>query len=240
MKKIVLSIEGMTCSACSNGLEKLLNKQDGIINASVNLVMNSANIEYDEKKIPLNDLNEFVEKAGFKSLGIFNYEREQKKDLHEKNRLIVLTIFSLLILYISMSHMIGLPSIPFLNMMNHPINYAICLFLITTIILILCRKILLNGFKSIINETPNMDILVTTGVIASYLFSIYGTYRIINGDKSFVNNLYFESAAIVLFFIEVGKYIENKNKNKTKEALQQLVTITPKEATIVREGAECK
>ena len=79
MKKILLKIDGMTCSACSSGLEKYLNKQDGIINASVNLVMNNASIEYDDKKLKLEDLEKFVSKAGFESLGIDNFEKEQKK-----------------------------------------------------------------------------------------------------------------------------------------------------------------
>ena len=89
MKKIILSIEGMTCSACSSGLEKYLNKQDGIINATVNLIMNNASIEYDEKKLKLEDLNRFVKEAGFTSLGKDNLEFKEKNDKKEKNRLII-------------------------------------------------------------------------------------------------------------------------------------------------------
>lgn len=238
MKKVILSIDGMTCSACSNGLEKYLNKQDGIKTASVNLVMNNASIEYDSSKLSLEDLDKFVEKAGFKSLGIDTFEKEQRKNSNEKYRLIAQSVFSILILYVSMSHMVGLPVIPYLNMINYPLNYSVCLLILTTIVLILGYKILRNGVKNLIHKTPNMDTLVTIGVAASFLYSLFGTIMIIKGKTEYVENLYYESAAIVIFFIEIGKFIENKNKNKTKEALQELMTITPKDAIIIRDGKE--
>ena len=111
MKKVLLKIGGMTCSACSSGLEKYLNKQDGIKLASVNLVMNNANIEYDDERLSLQDVEKFVDKAGFESLGIDNFEKEEKKNSFEKYKIILITIFSLIILYISMGSMIGLPEI---------------------------------------------------------------------------------------------------------------------------------
>ena len=239
MKKVILSIDGMTCSACSNGLEKYLNKQKGIKEATVNLVMNTASIEYDEKSLTLADLDKFVAEAGFKSLGIDTFEKEQRKNSNEKFKLIAITIISIIILYISMAHMVHLPQIPFLNMMKHPINYAICLALLTIIVLILGRDIIKNGIKNLIHRTPNMDTLVTIGVFASFLYSVQRTFKIIKGNTDYVENLYYESAAIVVFFIEIGKFIENRNKNKTKEALQKLMTITPKNATIIRNNEEC-
>ena len=238
MKKVILAIDGMTCSACSNGLEKYLNKQRGIKTATVNLVMNNASIEYDDKILSLDDLDRFVEKAGFKSLGIDKFELEQKKCSKEKYKLIAITVFSILILYISMSHMVGLPTIPFLNMMKYQLNYAISLLILTIFVLILGIDILRNGIKNLIHKTPNMDTLVTIGVLASFVYSLFGTYMIIQGKVNYAENLYYESAAIVIFFIKIGKYVENRNKNKTKEALQKLVTITPKNATIIRNNKE--
>ena len=238
MKKVLLKIDGMTCSACSSGLEKYLNKQDGIKQATVNLIMNNANIEYDDKKLTLEQVEKFVEKAGFTSLGIDNFEKEEKKKSNKKYKLIAITIISILVLYISMSHMIGLPVIPFLNMMTHPVNYAISLFILTTIVLILGKDIIKNGYKNLIHKTPNMDTLVMIGVLASYIYSIYGTIQILKGHAMNVESLYFESTAIVIFFIEIGRYAENKNKDKTKEAMQQLMTITPNNAVILRDGQE--
>ena len=238
MKKVLLKIDGMTCSACSTGLEKYLNKQDGIKQATVNLIMNNANIEYDDRKLNLEQVEKFVEKAGFLSLGIDNFEKEEKKKTNEKYKLLAITVISILVLYISMSHMVGLPVIPFLNMMVYPVNYAISLFILTTIVLILGKDILRNGYKNLIHKTPNMDTLVMIGVLASYIYSIYGTIQILKGHTMHVEELYYESAAIVIFFIEIGRYIENKNKDKTKEALQQLMTITPNNAAILKEGKE--
>ena len=240
MKKVLLKIDGMTCSACSSGLEKYLNKQNGIKEAVVNLVMNNASVEYDDTKLTLEQVEKFVEKAGFTSLGIDNFEKDEKKKSNEKYKLIGITIISLLVLYISMSHMVGLPVIPFLHMLNHPINFAVALFILTTIVLVMGRDILKNGYKNLIHKTPNMDTLVTIGVLASYIYSIYGTIQILKGQKDYVENLYYESAAIVIFFIKIGKFVENKNKDKTKEAIQKLVKITPESATIKVNGKETK
>ena len=238
MKKVLLKIDGMTCSACSSGLEKYLNKQDGIVQASVNLIMNNANIEYDDTKLTLEQVEKFVEKAGFESLGIDNFERQEKKKSNQKYALIALTIISIIILYISMAQMVGLPALPYLSMMEHPLNYAICLFVLTTICITFGWDIIKNGYKNLIHKTPNMDTLVMVGVLASYIYSIYGTIEIIQGHTMHVHSLYFESAAIVIFFIKIGRYIENKNKDRSKEALSQLMSITPNHASILRDGVE--
>ena len=200
--------------------------------------MNTASIEYDEKKLKLEDLDRFVEKAGFKSLGIDTFEKEVRKKSNEKYKLILIGVFSIVTMYVSMAHMIGLPQIYGLNMMINPVNYSICLLVLTLIVLFLGKSILKNGIKNLIHKTPNMDTLVTIGVMASFLFSVYGTIRVIQGNSEFVHSLYFESATMVIFFIEIGKFIENKNIDKTKEALKNLMTITPKNATIIRDGKE--
>ena len=238
MKKVLLKIGGMTCSACSSGLEKYLNKQDGVVRANVNLVMNNASIEYDDKKLSLKDIEKFVDKAGFESLGIDNLKKEERKKSGEKINLILTSIFSIAILYVSMAHMIGLPDIPFLSMMEHPLNYAVSLLVLTTVVLGLGYNILKNGIKNLIHGTPNMDTLVTIGVLASFIYSVYETVQIFLGDASFVHLLYYESAAIVIFFIRIGKYVEGINTDKTKEAIQELMTITPNSAVVEGDGKE--
>ena len=131
MKKINLSIDGMTCSACSNGLEKYLNKQKGILNATVNLVMANATIEYDEKLLNQEKLEEFVKKAGFKSLGEFKEIKIEEKGKKEKVEFIIFTILAIVLMYISMGHMINLPTIPFLNPHTNTTNYMISLLILT-------------------------------------------------------------------------------------------------------------
>ena len=238
MKKVLLKIGGMTCSACSSGLEKYLNKQDGVVQANVNLVMNNASVEYDDKKISLGDIEKFIDKAGFESLGIDNLKKEDRKKSGEKVNLILTSIFSILILYVSMAHMIGLSDIPLISMMEHPLNYAVSLLVLTTIVLGLGYNILKNGIKNLMHGTPNMDTLVTIGVFASFIYSLYETVQIFLGDASYVHSLYYESAAIVIFFIKIGKYVEGINTDKTKEAIQELMTITPNSAVIERDGKE--
>lgn len=236
MQKVILSIGGMSCSACSSGLEKYLNKQEGIINASVNLVLANALIEYDDS-LTLDDLNRFIKEAGFSSLGIYN-EISDDKHKNEKIYLIVFGVLSVLVLYISMSHMVHLPVIPFLNMTDYPINYSLCLLILSTPFLFYDFDILKNGYKNLIHKTPNMDTLVSIGVLSSFLYSVFGTFMIFIGKVEYVENLYFESACLVLFFIKFGRFIDSKSKEKTKVAIKDLVQITPTKAILKRNDGE--
>lgn len=240
MKKVVLSIDGMTCSACSNGLEKYLNKQNGIKSATVNLVMANALIEYDENILNLETLEKFVEEAGFKSLGIYNENSEKKQNKNEKVKFIIFSVLAVALMYISMGHMIGLPNFSFLDMHMHPLIYAGTLLALTIAFVVYGFDIIKSGCKNLIHKAPNMDTLVAMGVITSILYSIYGMYMIAKGHHEYVENLYFESAAIVIFFIKLGRYIDGISKDKTKEAIQKLVQITPKEAVIKVNGEEKK
>ena len=192
MKKIILAIDGMTCSACSNGLEKYLNKQNGIHTANVNLVMANVTIEYDEKILDLSKLEEFIKQAGFKSLGEFKEIKIETKSKKEKNKFIIFTVFACFLMYIAMGHMIKLPSIPFLDSHDHAINYMISLLILTIAFLIYGFDILKNGYKNLIHKTPNMDTLVTIGVLSSFIYSLYNMYLVFSGDHHSVMNLYFE------------------------------------------------
>ena len=238
MKKIILSIDGMTCSACSNGLEKYLNKQDGISNASVNLVMANATIEYDEKLLNQEKLEEFVKEVGFKSLGEFKEIKIEQKNKIETIKLIIFTILAIILMYIAMGHMINLPTIPFLAPHTNSINYTICLFILAICFIIYGFDILKNGYKNLIHKTPNMDTLVGVGVITSMLYSLYNMYMVFIGNHQQVMNLYFESAAIIIYFIKLGRYIDGISKDKTKQAIQKLVKITPNKAVIKIDGIE--
>ena len=237
MKKIILSIDGMTCSACSNGLEKYLNKQNGIINASVNLVMANATVEYDEKKLNQAKIEEFVKKAGFKSLGEFKEIKIESKNKKEKIKFIIFTILAILLMYISMGHMINLPTLPYLAPHENTTNYMISLLIITILFIIYGFDIIKNGYKNLIHKTPNMDTLVGIGVITSFLYSLYNMYLVFTGNTHQVMNLYFESSSIVIYFVKLGRYIDGISKDKTKEAIQKLVKITPNTAVIKKDGA---
>ena len=170
MKKIILAIDGMTCSACSNGLEKYLNKQNGIIEANVNLVMANASILYDEKILEKSKLDELIKQAGFKSLGEFKEINIENKNKKEKRKFIIFTVLMILLMYISMGHMINLPMFEFFDVKANPNHYTMCLFIFASIFMIYGFDILKNGYKNLIHKTPNMDTLVGIGVISSFSF----------------------------------------------------------------------
>lgn len=237
MKKIILKIEGMTCSACSSSLEKYLLKQEGINDALVNLVMSSASITYEDN-ITIEDLNRFVSEAGFKSLGLYN--ENEDKDNNKTKYFVVNGILALLVLYISMSHMIHLPVIPFLNMINYPVNYSVCLFIFSLYFIYFGRDIIISGIKNIKYKSPNMDTLVTLGVVSSFIFSTFNMIMILKGNNEYVENLYFESVCIILYLIKFGRYIDGISKEKTKDAIKGLVTITPNKAILFINNKEKK
>ena len=238
MKKIVLAIDGMTCSACSNGLEKYLNKQNGIIEANVNLVLANATIIYDENILEQSKLDEFVKQAGFKSLGEFKEINLEKKNKNEKFKFIIFTILAIILMYISMGHMVNLPIPNFLNLSINPINYAVCLFLLSILFIIYGFDILKNGYKNLIHKTPNMDTLVGIGVLSSFIYSIFSMIMVIKGNLEYLHNLYFESTAIVIYFIKLGRYLDGISKDRTKDAISKLVKLTPNKATIKVNGEE--
>lgn len=237
MKKIILKIEGMTCSACSSSLEKYLLKQEGIDDALVNLVMSSASITYEDN-ITIDDLNRFVSEAGFKSLGLYN--ENEDKDNNKTKYFVVNGILALLVLYISISHMIHLPVIPFLHMINYPVNYSVCLFIFSLYFIYFGRDIIISGIKNIKYKSPNMDTLVTLGVVSSFIFSTFNMIMILKGNNEYVENLYFESVCIILYLIKFGRYIDGISKEKTKDTIKGLVTITPNKAILFINNKEKK
>lgn len=228
MKKIILKIDGMTCSACSNGLEKYLKKQKGVEEASVNLVMATASITYEEN-LTIKDLENFVEEAGFHSLGEEKaYEKEEKKETITPY--ILLGILGLFIMLIPMQHMLKFPIPFFLDMKKSPKSYAIILTLLTIPYMIYVWDILKSGVKNLIHKMPNMDTLVSLGILSSYLYSLVGVGMILTGHHKYVHELYFESTIFVIYFMKLGRFINDHSKNKTKEAIQELVKITPSKA----------
>ena len=238
MKNLILSIDGMTCSACSNGLEKYLNKQNGIFNASVNLVMANATVTYDEKILNQEIIEKYVKQAGFKSLGVFKELNLEKNNKKEKQKFIIFTILAIILMYIAMGHMINLPIISFLDPHHNPINYTLSLLILTITFLIYGFDILKNGYKNLIHKIPNMDTLVSIGVISSFIYSLYGMYMVLRGNSHFTMNLYFESSAIIIYFVKLGRYIDGISKDKTKEAIQKLTQITPNQAIIELDGVQ--
>ena len=232
MKRIVLSIDGMTCSACSNGLMKYLNKQEGIIDSIVNLVLNNATIDYDEEILNIEKIEKYIKEAGFVSLGEF---KEIKKNINklEIYKLIIFSILALLLMYVTMGHMLNLPMIPYINY-KYTNNYIIFLIIMSLLFFIYGFDIIKSGILNLIHKMPNMDSLVTIGVLVNFLYSLYNVF-----SKNGVMSLYFESSAIIIYFIKLGRFIDNISKDKTKDAIRDLVSITP-EVAYKKVGKEIK
>lgn len=233
MKKVILNIDGMTCSACSSSLEKYLKTKKKIIDASVNLVLAQASITYDDSLF-LSEIETYIKEAGFKSLGVYDPLKESKKNLNKKP-LIIYGILTLLVLYIAMAHMIHLPVISFLNMEKYPLNYALSLLFLTILFLKYGFDIIKNGYKNLIHKTPNMDTLVSIGVLSSFIYSLFSTIMIIKGQTNYVEFLYYESSCTIIYFLKLGRYIDNRSKEKTKEAIKSLVMITPVKALVKKD-----
>lgn len=230
MKKITLIIEGMSCSGCSNGLEKYLNKQQEVVSASVNLVLKTATITYTNK-IGKKDLEKYVEEAGFKSLG-----EEIKVNKNKKTSikpLIIFGLFAILIMYITMAHSLKLPEL--INVNKYPKQYAILLLLLTTPYIIYAFDIIKSGLKSLIHLMPNMDSLITLGIFSSYLYSFFSVIMIIKENNNYIHNIYFESTIFVIYFIKLGRFIIKKNRDKTEQDIKDLVRITPNKAHLKTE-----
>lgn len=233
MKKIVLKIDGMTCSACSSGLEKYLKRQKGIIDVNVNLILAIATITYEDLKIK--SIENYIKEAGFKSLGEFKSLDDNTTFKKEKKKLIFFGLLLIILMYITMAHMIGLP-----NLNSYPKIYSLILILFSLMFLIYGFDIIKNGFKNLIHKIPNMDTLVTFSVISSLIYSLYGVFKIFNNDLSYIHNLYFESSCMVIYFIKLGRFIEGISKDKTKDAIKSLVQITPQYAVIKKNKTEEK
>lgn len=227
MKKIVLQISGMTCSACSSGLEKYLKKQKGIDSASVNLILSTATITYEN--ISVKTIEHYIEEAGFKSEGEFKSIKHTENRKSKKRNLIGMGLLLVLFYLIVMGPMLGLPKFPYISMDN-PKPYVSFSFIISLFFLFYGFDILKMGIKNVLHRIPNMDSLVFFSVFFSFSYSIYGMIQIFLENFSYVHHLYFEAICMVIYFIKLGRYLEGISKDKTKDAIRELVQVTPKYA----------
>lgn len=233
MKRIILNIDGMSCSACAFGLEKYLKKQEGIKEVSVNLIMAQAFIIYDDS-LSISDLEQFIKDAGFESLGP-NVGSETEKVNAEKRKLIFFAVYVVFFMLFSMLYM--KQDIVFSLFKNY-LLYALLLFILTIPFLFYGLDIFKSGFKKLYHKMPNMDTLVTLGVSASLLYSFYSIISLFFGKSGSIRYLYFDSVVMVVFFVKLGRYIDYKSKEKTKEAIKGLVQMTPNSALLKNKNKE--
>ena len=235
MKNIILNVGGMTCSGCSAGLEKYLNKQDGIFSASVNLVLATVKIEYDENLLDVNKLNKFIEESGFTSYGE-EYNKNKRKP--ERFVLLIYTVLTILLMYISMGNMFKIKMPNIIDMHSNPIIYAVSLAVITFLYFIYGFDIIKSGIKNLVNKMPNMDSLIMIGVIVNYLYSLFNMILVFRGDMNGLHHLYFEASAMTILFVKIGRFIDKNNRIKATDAVKGLVSVTPKNSVKLVDGEE--
>ncbi|MFC1726992.1 heavy metal translocating P-type ATPase [Patescibacteria group bacterium] len=234
-KKIILKIQGMHCASCALNIEKILTDKEGIISAKVNFASEKLYLEYDSKKIVLEEIRSFVKESGF--LLVEGSQANPKAYLKKlKKTFWQSLILGLPLLYLSMGKMLGLP-IPAIPLR---IN-ALVQLIITTFIMLLNAHVYVSGLKKLIQRNPNMDSLVETGTLAAYFYSLVVTALVWFSPSSVRDtHLYFEGAAFILVFISLGKYLESLTKGKTTQAIEKLIDLQPKQATIIKGGRETK
>ena len=242
MKKETYIIGGMSCAACSASVQKVVSRLDGVLFCEVNLITEKMEVEYEEEKLSFEDFKRVVTKAGFEITPFKTEEKAQPKENEEKPQskapsLIAAAILSALLLYVSMGQMLfeNLPTLPFFDIAKNPFGYALTQLLLAMPVIFIGRKFFLSGIPSLLRGHPDMDSLVAIGSGASLIYSIVMTYLIGKLPHAH-HHLYYESAAVVITLVMVGKHFETQSRRKTADAIKKLVSLSPDTALVVRDG----
>ena len=262
MKKETYDITGMSCAACSARIEKGISGMEGMQQCSVNLLKNSMTVSYDEAKLDSGEIVHQVEDIGYgaslhqtqgsKTTGASGRGKNGATDAaaaaakQMKQRLIVSLVFTIPLFYISMGHMAGWPLPPWLLGARNHMIFAFTQFLLVLPVLIAGGHYFKNGLRNLWHRSPNMDSLIALGSGAAFVYGIYAIYKIAWGFsiedmdmvETFGMNLYFESSAMILTLITLGKFMEARAKSKTSEAITKLMDLAPKTAKVLRNGQE--
>lgn len=244
-KEISIPIEGMTCAACAKSIERAVGKLSGVENVSVNFATEKANVRYNPSELRLSEIKQAIAKAGYKALEIESRNKvdEDKKRKDREIRILwtkftVSAVFAVPLLYIAMGHMLGWPLPSALHPMDYPLRFALAQIFLTIPVVIAGYRFYTVGFKAIIHRSPNMDSLIAMGTSAAILYSLYSTYQISLGNFMYAEDLYFETAGVIITLILLGKSLEAVSKGRTSEAIKKLMGLTPKTAIVMQEGKE--
>ena len=245
------NVTGMTCSACSAHVEKSVKKLNGVKSVNVNLLQNNMHVDFDETAVSVDDIINAVVSGGY-GASVAGKEQEKKDNKIDneisnmKFRLIVSLVCLVPLMYISMGHMWGWPFLNVFHGAENGITFALTQMLLMLPIMYVNRKYYITGFKTLFHGAPNMDSLIAIGSGAAFTYGIIAIYCIGyglgHGDKEFAHsymmNLYFEWAAMILALITLGKFLESRAKGKTSQAIEKLIDLSPKTAVVIRDGKE--
>ncbi len=255
----VYSIKGMTCAACSRRIEVRLAKVEGVESATVNLATDKLHISYDKSKVQQERIEELIQKLGFTATKwqaedqvaeankFSNNDSDNSGNSAEKVQKIKLFLSLLLtipLFYISMGQMeavqniIALPIPSFLNPNTNAMNFAMMQFKLAFPVMLIGYKFYTGGFKAIYHRSPNMDSLIAVGTLAAFIYSLYALYKLYTGDMHYLHQLYFESVAMIITLILLGKYFEALARKRTGDAIRTLMDLTPKMALKIENDKE--
>ncbi|MFB1052035.1 heavy metal translocating P-type ATPase [Paraliobacillus sp. JSM ZJ581] len=241
------SVSGMTCASCVQTIERATKKLDGVIESDVNLATEKMTIKYDSSALTGSDISNAVASVGYEAhedIGSSSEDVDQDREKKEKEikalwkRFLISAIFATPLLYIAMGHMVGAPLPKFINPEFNPEAFALSQLVLTLPVVYVNRSIYSIGFKTLFRGHPNMDSLIALGTSAATLYGIFATIMIYSGNPSYANELYFETAAVILALIMLGKYLETLTKGKTSEAIKKLMGLAPKTAKVIRNDQE--
>ncbi|MGR3763157.1 heavy metal translocating P-type ATPase [Rossellomorea sp. NS-SX7] len=248
MEKKTFTVSGMTCASCVQSVEKATGKLQGVKESNVNMATEKMVIEYDPSMVTVSDIRKAVSDAGYEAeedvdAGDTVDEDREKKEQHIKHmwkRFWVSAIFTVPLLLVSMGHMFGMPLPDAIDPMMNPTGFALIQLVLTIPVMVMGKPFFTVGFKTLIKRHPNMDSLVALGTSAAFVYSVIASIFIVLGNESYAQDLYYESAAVILTLITLGKYFEALSKGKTSEAIKKLMGLAPKTATVVRDGKEAE
>lgn len=243
---VTLAINGMTCSACSSRLERVLGNLEGVSEATVSLPNETAKITFDNSATNLREIRQTVSDAGFEpgslqdEMGVKEaYEQRREQTMQRlsgmRNRLILALSFTVPLLIITMGHMVGMPLPDIISPTVNPLGFALIQLVLTTPVLWFGRDFYLHGFPNLFRGAPNMDSLIAVGTSAAFIYSLWNLIEIALGVNPMARamDLYFESAATIITLISLGKFQEGRARSKTSQAIEKLMDLTPRKATII-------
>jgi len=237
-RSVTLEIEGMTCASCVRAIEKSVGKLDGVDSVSVNLTTEKAVVEYNPTLVRLSDIKKAIEKAGYKAKSVttksYDSDKERKEAVIRSywRKFLYSAIFAVPLLIIAMGHMLGLRLPSVISPTENPLNFALVQLLLTIPIVIAGKDFYLKGIPNLFRGNPNMDTLVGLGTGAAVAYGLFATVQIALGNHAYAEDLYFETAGVIVALISLGKYFENLSKGQTSEALKKLMDLSPKTALL--------
>ncbi|MCC9821577.1 heavy metal translocating P-type ATPase [Streptococcus agalactiae] len=243
-RKETFLIDGMTCASCALTIEKAVNKLDHVDSAVVNLATEKMIVTFDDTTLSPNVIEECVSESGYEAS---LFKEETSKSQSERHQLAIekmwhrfwmSAVATIPLLYISMGPMINLWLPSFLMPDKGPLNYGMIQLLLTLPVMYFGRIFYQNGFKALFKRHPNMDSLVAIATTAAFIYSLYGLYEILQGDIHYAHQLYFESVAVILTLITLGKYFEILSKGRTSASIEKLLTLSAKEARVIKDGED--